>query len=701
MNLFPDSLKLLFIALLSLETIIIVILSYKLRSFRNKPSKTLLQNEIDPKVLYFQSKYASMGETVGNIAHQWKQPLNAIGSILSGIKASLILQGGISKENLLYSVETSFQLIDHLAETIDTFYSFLSQQNSTDDSFEISDELEKIRKITEYSFKNSNIKLNIELEINPTIHGNANEFTHAMLNLILNAKDAFYTSTVDTPTITVHVQGNDKTCSIIVSDNAGGIRLHPIEMVFDLYITTKESSSGLGLFMTKNIIENRFGGKISVENKNGGASFTIELPYMEYCEYCTDSVIPDKKLSLERINQLSRKIIELEDIGKVLQKWTDIFKKAHWGIAMHKGKNNTFELTNDAFNLLYGYTNEELREISVSDLFAPESLPILLEIQKEAFEKGYVAFESVHKRKDGSRFPALIELIVVKNDEGEILYNITNIWDITERKFLEMQKDNERMRLFFERQLVGMAISSPEKRWIHTNEKVQEMLGYSHEELTARTWIDVSHPDDLNPDLANFERILAGEIDSYTVEKRYIRKDGGIIHVNLSIGCVRKEDGTVDYVLALIEDITERKKAQALLEQREKQYRTLVENIPGFVYTFKRSPDGHFSFPYASSGIEDIYGLHPQDVVENMAPLLALAHPDDRRIIEEETEKSVSEARGTHLVFRVINPIRGVRWIDARTTLEQSEGGTMLWHGIMLDITEYKEAEDKVNKDNL
>jgi signal transduction histidine kinase len=143
------------------------------------------------KMLFLQSRYASMGETVGNIAHQWKQPLNAISSIQNNIKAALIFQGEISKEKLLQSVETSFKLLEHLAGTIDTFYSFLTHQNNYNNNFMIADVFETIRKITEYSFENSNIKLLFESNTNHMIQGDANEFTHAILNLILNAKDAF------------------------------------------------------------------------------------------------------------------------------------------------------------------------------------------------------------------------------------------------------------------------------------------------------------------------------------------------------------------------------------------------------------------------------------------------------------------------------------------------------------------------------
>jgi PAS domain S-box-containing protein len=147
--------------------------------------------------------------------------------------------------------------------------------------------------------------------------------------------------------------------------------------------------------------------------------------------------------------------------------------------------------------------------------------------------------------------------------------------DITGQKSAAeaLRVSEERMRLFFERQLVGMAITSPEKGWLRVNQKICDMLGYTAEELSKLSWAEVTHPDDLAPDVAWFERMLAGEIDSYTVEKRYIRKDGGIVYAALSIGCVRKAEGKVDYVLALIEDVSLSKHEEMKLEAAQKLLR--------------------------------------------------------------------------------------------------------------------------------
>lgn len=151
------------------------------------------------------------------------------------------------------------------------------------------------------------------------------------------------------------------------------------------------------------------------------------------------------------------------------------------------------------------------------------------------------------------------------------VYTLFN--DITVSKAAEeaLRVSEERMRLFFERQLVGMAITSPEKGWIKVNDKICEMLGYSREELTRLTWSEMTYLEDLAPDVAQFERLLHGEIDGYTLEKRFVRKDGSIVFTNLLVGCVRRPDRSVDYVLAILENITGRKQADDQIRQLNEQ----------------------------------------------------------------------------------------------------------------------------------
>jgi PAS domain S-box-containing protein len=172
-----------------------------------------------------------------------------------------------------------------------------------------------------------------------------------------------------------------------------------------------------------------------------------------------------------------------------------------------------------------------------------------------------------------------VKVVPERNTIGGIIGAIAFGSDITERRRAEeaLRQSEERTRLFFEHQMVGTAITSPEKGWLQVNDKLCEMLGYSREELLGMTWAELTHPDDLPPDLAQFERMLAGEIDSYSLEKRYYRKDGTLVPAELAIACVRSTDRTVDYVLVLIEDISERKQA----ERESQAHMRFMESMDG------------------------------------------------------------------------------------------------------------------------
>jgi PAS domain S-box-containing protein len=132
-----------------------------------------------------------------------------------------------------------------------------------------------------------------------------------------------------------------------------------------------------------------------------------------------------------------------------------------------------------------------------------------------------------------------------------------------------LKKTEERFRGYFEHSQVGMTVTAPDKGWMEVNGQLQHMLGYNLDELRQMTWAELTHPDDLEADLKNFEQVLAGEIDDYEMDKRFIRKDGGIVYANMTVTCVRNEDGSIQNILASMMDITERKEAeQALLESR-------------------------------------------------------------------------------------------------------------------------------------
>ena len=141
--------------------------------------------------------------------------------------------------------------------------------------------------------------------------------------------------------------------------------------------------------------------------------------------------------------------------------------------------------------------------------------------------------------------------------------------ELIERKWTEkaLRAGEQRFRRYFELGLIGMALTSPTKDMLEVNDELCRILGYEREELLQKTWPEMTHPDDLAANVTQFQRVLAGEIDGYSLDKRWIRKDGRVVHSIMAARCGRRADGSVDYFVGLVQDITERKLAEERLAE--------------------------------------------------------------------------------------------------------------------------------------
>jgi PAS domain S-box-containing protein len=255
-------------------------------------------------------------------------------------------------------------------------------------------------------------------------------------------------------------------------------------------------------------------------------------------------------------------------------------------------------LINKRYEDLFDLKNQEVQGKTDLDLFPKEIADNFIKNDKNVMVSG-IPFEGEENapHKDGLHTYISIK-VPLRNSVG-VIYGICGIsTDITELKkvFEKLKSSEEKLKSYFEMPLIGIAMTSPEKGWLEINQKLCEIFQYSKEELTQMTWTELTYPDDLKEDVAQFNRVLAGEIEGYSLDKRFIRKDKAIIHANISARCIRKSDGSVDYFVALVEDISERKKIeeQILNESKftsENPFPTMrVSNKGTFIY-FNKSAD--------------------------------------------------------------------------------------------------------------
>jgi two-component system cell cycle sensor histidine kinase/response regulator CckA len=263
--------------------------------------------------------------------------------------------------------------------------------------------------------------------------------------------------------------------------------------------------------------------------------------------------------------------------------------------------------------------------------------------------------------------------------------------DVTERKRYEdaLRASEERFRKCFELPLIGIAITSPAMRWIEVNDKLCSILGYTREELLHSTWADLTPSEELTEELSVYNRVLSGDLEGHTHEKHYIRKDGTIIDTNVSSLPVKKPDGSIDYFVALIEDITDRKRGEQALKEAEEKYRLLVEHATDLIFVIQ---DGVVKYPNPTT-IEKT-GYSKEEL--GRMPFIDLMHPDDRDMVLDRYQKRMMGNGVTApCSYRSVTKDGRVCWGEASSVLIEWEGRPATLNFIR-DITEQKKLEDQL-----
>jgi len=245
------------------------------------------------KLLYQQSRLAQMGEMISMIAHQWRQPLAAISATSTGMNLKA-RRGKLDDEMILEKTKNITEYAQQLSSTIDDFREFF-KPNKEKSNISYTSVIQSVLNIIETSFKNRNITLVKELECEQLTNTYPNELKQVILNLLKNAEDVILDKNIKNGCVKIktyiqtyvysdfNIDRSDKAMVLQISDNAGGIADEIISKIFDPYFSTKDdkNGTGLGLYMSKTIIEEHCFGTLQVSNEEGGACFRIILPILE------------------------------------------------------------------------------------------------------------------------------------------------------------------------------------------------------------------------------------------------------------------------------------------------------------------------------------------------------------------------------------------------------------------------------------
>ncbi len=246
-------------------------------NLENKIQEEIYNRSNQEKLLVQQSKLAAMGNMLGNIAHQWRQPISEINAILMEVEA-IARYDTLKTDFLLKSISTCYEVTEHMSSTIGDFQNFFQPSKEKED-FDVHEVCLSAVSIINASLNFYNIQLTFDINENSKIYGYPREFAHAILNILSNSKDVLVERKIQNPKITLSIKTGKNFTVIKIEDNAGGIKVKNIDKIFEPYFTTKHSKqgTGIGLYMTKMIIENNMQGHINVTNTKKGALFTIKI----------------------------------------------------------------------------------------------------------------------------------------------------------------------------------------------------------------------------------------------------------------------------------------------------------------------------------------------------------------------------------------------------------------------------------------
>jgi len=374
-----------------------------------------------------------------------------------------------------------------------------------------------------------------------------------------------------------------------------------------------------------------------------------------------------------------------------------MFEKSGVGMVLSTVDSIYILQANAAFCALLGRTEEEVIGHSTAEFTHPEDVAKTLRPDTEVREDGVhiIDLEKRYVRKDGATLWAHVTAVLHFDENAQPLYYIAIVEDITDRKRAEdaLRESEERFRAIFEQAPLGISEGEiATARFISANQRYVDILGYTVEELRKLTFKDYSHPEDLQKDLAEFQKLAAGEIRNYAMEKRYLRKDGVIIWVNLTVSGLARPGEKPLTCIAVIDDITDRIRAEEALNAQGLRYKTLMETSTDSIYVLDEEGDlreANAAFlRHCGYTAEEVTGFNVADW--------------EARWTREQLQLRLRKlAGGGDAVFETRHRCKDGSIFDVEVCATSAQiGGEQLFVCVTRDITQRKRAADELERAN-
>ncbi len=377
-------------------------------------------------------------------------------------------------------------------------------------------------------------------------------------------------------------------------------------------------------------------------------------------------------------------------------KYASIFEHAVEGI-FQSTPDGRFLTVNPALAEILGYDSPQQMVETLTDLRSqlyvdPADRDRLIEHLR--LHGKVTNLECRFRRKDGGIRWISQAAREVRDEKGRLLYIEGLNIDITGRKEAEetvrdiefsLRESEEKFRRTFDQSPLGAAMLTVDYTFVRANDAFCRITGYTEQELMEMTILDLTHPDDRADSMARAEQLVAGEADRYALDKRYIHRSGRVVWVHLSAGLVRDAKGRPLYYLPLVQDITDRKLAEASLATTKARLNTLLTSSPAVIYS--RRTDGKHALTFISDNIADLAGFSPEHVLRTPGFWKSRLHPDDAETAAAEFQDQLIIGHGTR-EYRIRNAQGGYLWVRDQFRLVRDEAGLPVEIvGYLTDVT--------------